>query len=340
MHISGAMPGRYGMLYSLFFNVDGTPEQTPGALYRSVERQICYADALPIFTNAWVAEHHFGLYGRLPAPLLLLSRLSALTTRIGLGAAVVEAPHYHPLRLAEDAALVDVLSGGRLRLGVGSGARFKGAEFAAFGGDMTERAARTHEIVTLLDQVFTTGRLDFAGDFYKYTGVLLDPAPIQSARELLHVAASGKTPEWAGESGYRLLVPRIGAADDHVDRICRYRAASRAAGNGPGYVGILRGVFVAPTEAEALTRSRRALARCAHFDLGIEWDGPLDTPAYQDLLRRLNVCVGSPEQVAAQLTRWQEEYGCDELLCHISMAGIRPDDALEATKLLAEALAG
>jgi alkanesulfonate monooxygenase SsuD/methylene tetrahydromethanopterin reductase-like flavin-dependent oxidoreductase (luciferase family) len=326
------------MRFSLFFNVDGTPEQTPARLYQAVEQQACLADTLDCFANAWVAEHHFALYGRLPAPLLLLSRLSALTTRIGLGAAVVEAPHYHPLRLAEDAALVDVLSGGRLRLGVGSGARFKPAEFAAFGADMAEKAQRTHEIVTILNQAFDTGRLDFAGDFYRYTGVLLDPAPIQAARDLLHVAASGDTPEWAGAGGYRLLVPRIGTAREHADRIRRYREASLSAGNGPGYVGLLRIVYVAPTEREAHEQTRRAFARCAHYDLGLEWDGRVGTPEYVDLMRRLNMIVGTPDQVGEQLQAWQSEFGCDELLCHVSMAGVRHDAALDSIELLARVL--
>jgi alkanesulfonate monooxygenase SsuD/methylene tetrahydromethanopterin reductase-like flavin-dependent oxidoreductase (luciferase family) len=326
------------MQYSLFFNVDGLPEQTAGSLYRAVEKQICFADTLDCFINAWVAEHHFALFGRLPAPLLLLSRLSALTKRIGLGAAVVEAPHYHPLRLAEDAALVDVLSGGRLRLGVGSGARFKPAEFAAFGADMAEKAKRTHEIVSLLDQAYTTGRLDFAGDFYRYTGVLLDPAPIQSARDLLHVAASGDTPEWAGAGGYRLLVPRIGPAEDHVQRIRRYREASQEAGNGPGYVGVLRIMYVAPTEKEAYAQTRRAFARCAQYDLGIEWDGQAGSSDYRDLMRRLNMFIGTPEQAVEQIAVWKEEYGCDELMCHVSIAGVRHDDALASIELLAETL--
>lgn len=326
------------MKYSLFFNVDGLPEQTAGSLYRAVEKMVCFADTLDCFVNAWVAEHHFALFGRLPAPLLLLSRFSALTKRIGLGAAVVEAPHYHPLRLAEDAALVDVLSGGRLRLGVGSGARFKPAEFAAFGADMAEKAKRTHEIVTILDQAYTTGRLDFAGDFYKYTGVLLDPAPIQPARDLLHVAASGDTPEWAGECGYRLLVPRIGPAEDHIQRIRRYREASHAAGKGPGYVGVLRIIYVAPTEKEAHEQTRRALARCAQYDLGIEWDGQVNTPDYRDLLRRLNMVIGTPEQVAEQIATWKDDYGCDELLCHVSVAGVRHEHALASIELLADVL--
>lgn len=328
------------MHLSLFFNFDATPEQTPAALYRAAEAQIAFADRCGAFKNAWVAEHHFGLYGRLPAPLLLLARLSALTTRIGLGAAVVEAPHYHPLRLAEDAALVDVLSGGRLRLGVGSGARFKPAEFAAFSADMAEKAARTKEIVAILDRAFTTGSLEFAGDFYRYTGAQLDPRPVQAARDLLYVAASATTPEWAGEGGYRLLVPRIGTTQDHVERIGRYRAASRAAGNGDGYVGLLRYVFVAETDALARERTRRFVARCAQFDLGEQWDGRTDGERYDDLTRRLNLVVGGPETVTERLQQWRAETGCDEMLCQGFAAGIRPEDALRSVELLAERVAG
>jgi alkanesulfonate monooxygenase SsuD/methylene tetrahydromethanopterin reductase-like flavin-dependent oxidoreductase (luciferase family) len=297
------------MRFSLFFNVDGTPEQMPASLYRAVERLVCLADTHACFLNAWVAEHHFALFGRLPAPLLLLSRLSALTQRIDLGAAVVEAPHYHPLRLAEDAALVDVFSQGRLRLGVGSGARFKPAEFAAFSADITEKAARTREIVTMLDQAFSTGRLDFAGEFYQYTKVLLDPPPVQSARDLLYVAASGDTPEWAGAAGYRLLVPRIGSPAEHAERIGRYREASLAAGHGPGYVGLLRLVYVAESEREAHEQTRRAFARCTRFDLGIDWDGRVGTPEYAQLMRRLNMIVGTPDQVGEQLVLQPQLYG-------------------------------
>jgi alkanesulfonate monooxygenase SsuD/methylene tetrahydromethanopterin reductase-like flavin-dependent oxidoreductase (luciferase family) len=326
------------MRFSLFFNVDGTPEQTPASLYHGVERLVRFADTRECFVNAWVAEHHFALYGRLPAPLLMLARLSGLTRRIGLGAAVVEAPHYHPLRLAEDAALVDVLSGGRLRLGVGSGARFKPAEFAAFSGDMAEKAARTREIMTMLDQAFSTGRLDFAGEFYQYTKVLLDPPPVQSTRDLLYVAASGDTPEWAGAAGYRLLVPRIGPAREHADRIRRYRAASLAAGHGPGYVGLLRMVYVAASEQEAQEQARRAFARCTRFDLGVEWDGRTGTPEYARLMHRLNMVVGTPDQVKDRLQNWRDAFGCDELLCHVSAAGIRYDHARASIGLLARSV--
>ena len=106
--------------FSLFYNFDILPGKSVPEMYREVEAQALAADALG-FDAIWLAEHHFELYGRMPDPLLFLSRISGITQQIGLGTAIVEAPHYNPLRLAEDAALLDVLSHGRVRLGVGSG---------------------------------------------------------------------------------------------------------------------------------------------------------------------------------------------------------------------------
>jgi alkanesulfonate monooxygenase SsuD/methylene tetrahydromethanopterin reductase-like flavin-dependent oxidoreductase (luciferase family) len=108
------------MRFSLFYNFDVLPPKELTELYSDVEAQAIAADKLA-FDAIWLAEHHFALYGRLPSPLLFLARLSAITQQIRLGTAIVEAPYYHPLRLAEDTALLDVLSRGRVRLGVGSG---------------------------------------------------------------------------------------------------------------------------------------------------------------------------------------------------------------------------
>src|SRR6187402_107929 len=100
------------MHFSLFYNFDVLPGTAEAELYGEIEAQAVAADDLG-FDTIWLAEHHFELYGRMPAPLVFLARLGAVTRRIGLGTAVVEAPLYNPLRLAEDSALVDLLSGGR-----------------------------------------------------------------------------------------------------------------------------------------------------------------------------------------------------------------------------------
>jgi alkanesulfonate monooxygenase SsuD/methylene tetrahydromethanopterin reductase-like flavin-dependent oxidoreductase (luciferase family) len=318
------------MRCSLFYNFDVLPEQFVPSLYCLIETQIVRADQLG-FETAWIAEHHFGLYGRMASPLLFLSRLSALTERIGLGTAVVEAPHYHPLRLAEEAILLDVLSNGRLRLGIGSGAKNKPEEFAAFGVPLGEKTARTREVVAILEQAFRTGQVSFTGRHYQFENVILNPLPLQSPDHLIWIAASASTAEWAGAQGYPLLVPRVGSPNDHRQWIARYRAASGRPG---GNVAQLRFVFVAETEREAREKTRAAFARYAHYDCDVNWDGRTDTREYHDLAQRMNMLIGTPAQIREQLTVWQADYGFDEIICQTFAAGIRHEDALRSIELL------
>ena len=320
------------MRVSLFYNGDVLPG-TPGpALYQEIEAQAIVADRVGL-AGIWLAEHHFALYGRLPAPLLLLARLSAVTHQLALGTAVVEAPYYHPLRLAEDAALVDRLSHGRLRLGIGSGGRNKPTEFAHFGVALEEKTARTLEIVAILRQAFDAGVVDFAGRYYRLEGIELAPRSVQRGQQLIWLAASEATPEVAGAAGYGLLIPRVGPRERHRELIARYRAALQGT---PGNVAQLRMVYVAESEREAHAQVRAMVARYAQYDLGVTWDGQVGTAAYQELLRRLNAVIGTPEQVGEQLVAWQAADGFDEIICQVYGAGMQHVDALRCIELLGQ----
>jgi len=319
------------MRFSLFYNFDVLPSQFVPCIYAKVEAQAILADQLG-FDAIWVAEHHFALYGRLASPLLFLSRLSALTERIALGTAVVEVPHYHPLRLAEEAALLDVLSNGRLRLGIGSGAKNKPDEFSAFGVPLAEKSARTREAVVVLQQAFDYGRISFAGDYYRFDEVRLDPRPLQRAQKLIWVAASASTPEWAAEQGYRLLLPRVGAAQDQRQWAQRYRAAL---GRQQGAIAQLRFVYVAETEREAREQTAATFARYAQYDCGVDWDGRADSQEYLNLMDRMNMVIGTPAQVIAQLKAWQSDAGFDEIMCQTYAAGMRHEDSIRSIELIA-----
>ncbi|HEU5097417.1 MAG TPA: LLM class flavin-dependent oxidoreductase [Roseiflexaceae bacterium] len=272
------------MRFSLFSNFDALPGKSVAELYRDVEEQAIAADRLG-FDAIYLAEHHFALYGHLPNPLSYLARLSGLTRQIGLGTAVVEAPHYNPLRLAEDAVLLDVLSGGRVRLGVGSGARNKPAEFEYFNVPIEEKSDRTLEIIAILHQAFDDGVVDYSGRYYRYTGVPIDPRPLQPARDLIWLAAGDSTVELAGRMGYGLLIPRAIAPDRYQALYERYRAALDGR---PGLISQLRFVFVAESERAAHEQTHQLIRRYAKYDLGIDWDGRTGRPEYRDILRRLN----------------------------------------------------
>lgn len=320
------------MRFSLFYNFDIVPGKNVPELYREIEAQAIAADRLG-FDAIWVAEHHFEVYGRLPAPLVYLARLSGVTRRLGLGTAIAQAPYYHPLRLAEDTALLDVLSGGRARLGIGSGARNKTAEFAKFGLPLDEKSARTVEILDILGQALGAGIVNHDGAYYQFAEVEINPRPLQRAADLLWVAGSRSTPEYAARHGYGLQVPRVGPGELHRELVARYRAALVGV---PGRVTQLRFVYVAETDAAAHAQTRQTFARYAKYDCGVEWDGRTDTAEYADLAARMHFVVGTPERVAAQLTAWQEEYGFDEIMCQLYAAGMRHDDSLRSLELLGQ----
>jgi probable F420-dependent oxidoreductase len=158
--------------------------QIPAGSDRTFERE--YRDTIELvrlaerlgFDSAWVSEHHGSSDGYLPSQLALLSAFAAVTERIELGTGVILAPLHDPLRLAEDAVVVDHLSGGRLVLGLGNGWREE--EFRMFGSPRAERGARTEETVEVLRRAFTGRRFSFEGRTLRYDRVRITPRPARS----------------------------------------------------------------------------------------------------------------------------------------------------------------
>src|SRR5437660_1482185 len=125
------------------------------------------------FDSAWVSEHHGAGDGYAPSLLPMLAAFAAATDRIQLGTGVVLTPFHHPLRLAEDAATVDVMSGGRLILGLGLGWREE--EFRMFDVPIGERAWRTAEIVEILRRAWTGERFSFIGRTVSFDRLRVTP---------------------------------------------------------------------------------------------------------------------------------------------------------------------
>ncbi len=320
------------MNVSLFFNFDVLPGEEAPNLLAEVEAQVVEADRLG-YSAIWLAEHHFREYGRMPAPLMFLARLSALTERVRLGTAVVEAPHYHPLRLAEDAALLDRLSGGRLWLGLGSGAGNKPGEFARFHLPLEEKGPRQIEIAEILLQALSGQAFSHHGTYYQYDDIQIEPQPIQPVHQVLAMAGGTLGTTFAGEHGLALLLPRPVPEDKVRDMIQQYRQALPA--SVAGRVIPLRFVFVAESEAEARQATETAFRRYAQYDAGVEWDGAYDTPGYEAICQRLKWAVGTPDQVRAQIDAWVNDLGADEIMGQMFVAGISHEDALRSMRLFA-----
>ena len=129
------------------------------------------------FDSVHLPEHHGREDGFLPQPLVACAAIAARTTRIRVGTGICVAPLRHPIHLAEEAAVVDVLSGGRLVLALGIGDYEP--EYALFGIDMAEQAGRFDESLTILQRGLTGERFDFDGRHFRFRDAAIRPAPVQ-----------------------------------------------------------------------------------------------------------------------------------------------------------------
>ena len=131
------------------------------------------------YDAVWLAEHHFSGFSVCPSVHMMGVMAAARTRRLRIGTAVSLAPFYNPLRLAEEVALLDVLSGGRVNWGAGRG--FERSEFKAFGIPGEESAPRFRETVDIVLKAWTSEKLSYQGTYYSYDGVEVLPKPLQSA---------------------------------------------------------------------------------------------------------------------------------------------------------------
>ncbi len=129
------------------------------------------------FDSFFLTEHHQEPSGYLPSPLPLAAALAARTSTIRLGTGIAILPLYHPTRLAEDCAVIDIISKGRLILGVGQG--YQEGDFAAFGLKVSDRVSLFEESIEILRRAWTEEKVYFVGKRYTLQNVMVTPKPVQ-----------------------------------------------------------------------------------------------------------------------------------------------------------------
>lgn len=145
--------------------------------YQGVLEQIEWVDRQLPFDRIDVTEHHFYENGYLPSPMVMLGIIAARTSRVNLGSDVMQLPLHNPVRLAEEALLIDAVSGGRLRLGVGMG--YYHQEFFGLGIELSHRLSRTVESLQILRKAFSGEPFSFSGKRFDLPEIEVTPLPIR-----------------------------------------------------------------------------------------------------------------------------------------------------------------
>src|SRR5262249_54835680 len=139
------------------------------------------------FNNVWLAEHHFSTYGYLSRPAQLATYIPAKTSRLGVGTAVIVVPLHHPLVIAEEIATLDLLSNGRLDVGLGRG--YQPYEFERFGLELESGRARWEESIDILLKAFEGRPCIYDGNLFTIPEAGVFPQPLQQPRPPIWITA-------------------------------------------------------------------------------------------------------------------------------------------------------
>lgn len=320
------------------------PGQEHGAvLERTVAAAIAAEEAG--FDDVWIAEHHFMSYGVCPSAITWAAYVLGRTRRIGVGTAVGVLSTTHPVALGEQAALLDQLSGGRFRLGIGRGGPWVDLEVFGTGrerGGLEGFAAS----LDLLLRWLTTDRVGGDGDLFRFREVAVVPRPASRPRlPVVLACTSEQSAELAAARGLPMLLGMNTSDAEKAELVACHTAASRQAGHDPAAA---RHVFaalaqVADSRDEALATLRQAMP--PWLGPGLAGFQPLDDRppkysdphAYTDLLCSLNP-VGSPDDCVARLERTREATGIDHAILMVDARGNRDATLASIARLGAEVL--
>ena len=271
------------------------------------------------YDAVWLAEHHFTGYSVCPSVHLMGTHVAARTRRLRIGTAVTLAAFSHPLRIAEEVALLDVLSGGRVNWGAGRG--FDRSEFDAFAVPIAESAARFREAVEIVLAAWTHERVSFDGRFHRIKDVEVLPKPLQRPHPPSWVAATSEDAiRWAASRGLSILM------DPHSPHaeIARKRELYRSELEGAGFafagreLPMARLLAIADTASEAEEIARRgarwtlgAYMSAQHLATFRPGEGPRDP--IEHYLADV-VIHGTPAAVSDQLEKLREEMFLSYLL--------------------------
>ena len=325
--------------FGLFYQLPQADGQDVPQRYRDTIAQVVHGDHVG-WDTAWLAEMHFVReFSVLPSPMVTMAAIAAQTERIRLGTGVTLLPLLDPIRTAEDAATLDIISNGRVDFGVGRGSIAE--HFAGFNVNVNERATRFEEALEIIQLAWLDGPVNYQGQHFSYRNVQVVPKPVQRPGPPLRIAAnSDESFARAATSGWPVFASPITAFAEDLDR--RYAAYHEARPDAPASdAGILMPVHVHESSETAKAEAQASLMSYLKVvsDTGVRsWTrrgGDLaDLPpllkrnrdsSYEEALEEM-CAIGNPDEVNAKLNDVNERYGVGHFITWCNAGGIIPHD--------------
>jgi alkanesulfonate monooxygenase SsuD/methylene tetrahydromethanopterin reductase-like flavin-dependent oxidoreductase (luciferase family) len=270
------------------------------------------AEALGLHAS-FLVEHHFTGWNQVSATLTLLTCLAMRTSTLRLGTAVMTLPWHNPVLLAEQAATLDLISGGRLDFGVGKG--YRHSEFKGFGISQEEADPRFEEALAVVLRAWTTRtRFSHHGRYWQFEDIVVEPPPAQQPHPPLWVAgASERSIRRAAARGFNLILDQYAAPAVIGERIALYRREREAMDgtSDPMQVAVARQIYVARDESDkqealaSLAESNRrmlAVSRPPDGKAGSHMLAYANSPGETER----NALVGTPDEVCRGLAAVNE----------------------------------
>jgi len=333
-------------LPTYFADVDGTV----GAFMRRFIDLLVESEALG-FDSLWANEHHFDAYGGvIPSPPMLLSALAQRTKRVRLGTSIIVLPLHNPLEIAEQMAMLDLMSDGRVELGVGRG--FVAYDYDRLGVPLEGAQDRMREGLEIILKAWSGEPFTHRGANYRYENLEVWPRPQQRPHPPVWISCS-QTPssfEWSGRQGYSILTVAYRGVEPLIANNRVYREAWNAAGHAPNQHRIATHyqVVLSDSSGEAKTIMQNALRRylgaTTHTLDRVRADRERSSQTdyqqvNQDLLNidrmvaECRVIAGTPDEAVATLKRAHEMMGFTQIDCTFYFGGIPYEQAQRSLRL-------
>jgi alkanesulfonate monooxygenase SsuD/methylene tetrahydromethanopterin reductase-like flavin-dependent oxidoreductase (luciferase family) len=285
----------------------GGPDVDSGAGFRQFIEHNVEAEALG-YHSSFLVEHHFTGFGQVSATLNLLTWVGARTRTLRLGTAVITLPWHNPVLLAEQAATIDLLSGGRLDFGIGKGYRHN--EFAGFCIPMEEADDRFEEALEVITKAWTLDRpWSHRGKYWQFDNVVVEPPTAQTPHPPFWMGAGHPASiSRVAERGHNLLLDQFASIEQTGERIAHFRREVEARGRrfDPMSVAVTRSVNVVMTAAEkaraveALLAARRRTEQLAQRPDGLNRASIMSYAVTPEGAEE-SALYGTPDEIVAKL---------------------------------------